>query len=127
MEKTGYDIKDSMCKQPDHVSLGYIDLIISCGRQYAELDFCVFSTAMSLLFLGSSSIHQTFLAILHRANGLFGLIDIEDDEFPILGHQDSTVNLADWGKFLVEGTYDVDVDKLATEIQTQIADLTDSQ
>ncbi len=74
-------------------AVGTIYLSLRTGNRYAEFSFTAAISDMSRLFHESSSIQSTFQKCLTQANGLFGIIDSESDEYRILGDINRIVTL----------------------------------
>ena len=82
-------------------AVGTIYLSLRTGNQYAEFCFEAAISDMSRLFLDSTSIQSTFQKCLTQANGLFGIIDSESDEYRIFGDINRIVTL-DFEEYYIE-------------------------
>lgn len=99
-------------KNQNIASIGCIYLNIRVGEKYAEFSFTAATSNMSRLFLESKSIIQTFINLLEKTEGLFGLFDIEESYY--LSLFDLTKQVGNCGKKAVENeydstTYDIDI------------------
>ena len=82
-------------------AVGYIYLTLTTGNQYAEFDFMAATSNISRLFLNSTSIQSTFQKCLTQANGLFGIIDLEADDYWVLDDINRIVTL-DFEEYYIE-------------------------
>jgi hypothetical protein len=85
-------------------SIGCIYLDIKVGETYTEFSFTAATSNMSRLFLESKSIQQTFINLLEKTEGLFGLFDIEESFY--LSLFDLNKQFGNCGKKTVKNEYD---------------------
>jgi len=88
--------QEPMVVEIDGCQYGYVGTIyltITTGNKYVELSFTAATSRMSKLFLASTSIQSTFQKLLSQTNGILGIIDIEEDEYLVLGDLNRTISI----------------------------------